>query len=196
MAKSTTPAFHCTECGWTATKWVGRCGECQAWGTVEEVGSVRARTTAAQVGSSPAVPIGAVDVAAARAVPTGIDELDRVLGGGLVAGAVVLLAGEPGVGKSTLLLDTAATWARTGRRVLYATGEESAAQVRLRPSRRPSLGCGEPRWMDGSRSRRRRSGSWRPATGPRAPESGGATLQSRSQNGHEAPTKWPGVTRA
>lgn len=135
MAKSTTPAFHCTECGWTATKWVGRCGECQAWGTVEEVGSVRARTTAAQVGSSPAVPIGAVDVAAARAVPTGIDELDRVLGGGLVAGAVVLLAGEPGVGKSTLLLDTAATWARTGRRVLYATGEESAAQVRLRAER-------------------------------------------------------------
>lgn len=135
MAKSTTPAFHCTECGWTATKWVGRCGECQAWGTVEEVGSVRARTTAAQVGSTPAVPIGAVDVAAARAVPTGIDELDRVLGGGLVAGAVVLLAGEPGVGKSTLLLDTAATWARTGRRVLYATGEESAAQVRLRAER-------------------------------------------------------------
>lgn len=135
MAKSTTPAFHCTECGWTATKWVGRCGECQAWGTVEEVGSVRARTTAAQVGSTPAVPIGAVDVAAARAVPTGIDELDRVLGGGLVAGAVVLLAGDPGVGKSTLLLDTAATWARTGRRVLYATGEESAAQVRLRAER-------------------------------------------------------------
>ncbi len=135
MAKSTTPAFHCTECGWTATKWVGRCGECQAWGTVEEVGSVRARTTAAQVGSTPAVPIGAVDVAAARAVPTGIGELDRVLGGGLVAGAVVLLAGEPGVGKSTLLLDTAATWARTGRRVLYATGEESAAQVRLRAER-------------------------------------------------------------
>jgi DNA repair protein RadA/Sms len=135
MAKALTPAYHCTECGWTTAKWVGRCGECQAWGSVEEVGAVRARTTAAQVGATPAVPIGSVDVAAARAVPTGIDELDRVLGGGLVAGAVVLLAGEPGVGKSTLLLDTAATWARAGRRVLYATGEESAAQVRLRAER-------------------------------------------------------------
>ncbi|HAN71072.1 MAG TPA: DNA repair protein RadA [Actinobacteria bacterium] len=135
MAKTTVSPFRCTECGWTTTKWVGRCGECQAWGTVEESGAVRARTTAVHTATTPAVPIGSVDVAAARAVPTGIEELDRVLGGGLVAGAVLLLAGEPGVGKSTLLLETAATWARTGRRVLYATGEESAAQVRLRAER-------------------------------------------------------------
>jgi DNA repair protein RadA/Sms len=85
--------------------------------------------------SEPARPIGAVDVAAAHARPTGVAELDRVLGGGLVAGAVALLAGEPGVGKSTLLLDVAARWARAGGRSLYVTGEESAAQVRLRAGR-------------------------------------------------------------
>ncbi len=82
----------------------------------------------------PAVPIGLIDATAARARPTGLDELDRVLGGGLVPGAVVLLAGEPGVGKSTLLLEAGARAATTGR-VLYVTGEESAAQVRLRADR-------------------------------------------------------------
>ena len=127
--------FRCGECGWTTAKWVGRCGECQAWGTVEEVGAPRARTTVPTATRTAAVPIGEVDVATARAVPTGIGELDRVLGGGLVPGAVLLLAGEPGVGKSTLLLETAATWARAGHRALYVTGEESAAQVRLRAER-------------------------------------------------------------
>jgi DNA repair protein RadA/Sms len=82
----------------------------------------------------PAVPIGLIDAAAAQVQPTGLDELDRVLGGGLVPGAVVLLAGEPGVGKSTLLLEAGARAAATGR-VLYITGEESAAQVRLRADR-------------------------------------------------------------
>jgi DNA repair protein RadA/Sms len=84
--------------------------------------------------SRPAIPIGLIDAAAARVQPTGLDELDRVLGGGLVPGAVVLLAGEPGVGKSTLLLEAGARAAATGR-VLYVTGEESAAQVRLRADR-------------------------------------------------------------
>jgi DNA repair protein RadA/Sms len=135
MAKVQSAPFRCADCGWTTSKWVGRCGECQAWGTVDEVGAVRARTTVASTNHSPALPIGAVAIESARAVPTGIDELDRVLGGGFVPGAVILLAGEPGVGKSTLLLDTAATWARHGHRALYVTGEESAAQVRLRAER-------------------------------------------------------------
>ncbi|MHB8796524.1 MAG: DNA repair protein RadA [Candidatus Nanopelagicales bacterium] len=135
MAKAQVPPYRCSDCGWTSPKWVGRCGECQAWGTVDEVGAPRARTTVVSSARTPAVPIGSVDLAAAHAVPTGIDELDRVLGGGLVPGAVLLLAGEPGVGKSTLLLETAATWARSGRRALYVTGEESAAQVRLRAER-------------------------------------------------------------
>lgn len=135
MAKTQTAPYRCTDCGWTSPKWVGRCGECQAWGTVDEVGAPRGRTTAAATARTPAIPIGQVDVASARAVSSGIGELDRVLGGGFVPGAVLLLAGEPGVGKSTLLLEAAATWARAGRRALYVTGEESTAQVRLRAER-------------------------------------------------------------
>jgi DNA repair protein RadA/Sms len=118
-------------------KWVGRCGECQAWGSIEALGtsSPRLRQLSAGPVTEPAVPIGEVDVAQVTARSTGVDELDRVLGGGLVPGAVVLLAGEPGVGKSTLLLEVAAQAARSGRRCLYVTGEESTAQVRLRADR-------------------------------------------------------------
>jgi DNA repair protein RadA/Sms len=151
MAKSTA-AYRCAECGWQAAKWVGRCGECQAWGTVEETAVprlVRAGIRAAGYGgtggrlgggpvSTAAMPIGMVDAAQAGARPTGLDELDRVLGGGLVPGAVLLLAGEPGVGKSTLLLEAGALVASTGP-VLYVTGEESAAQVRLRADRLGSV---------------------------------------------------------
>ncbi len=133
------PAFRCSECGWQTAKWVGRCGECQAWGSVSEVGAVSARTTAAASVARPAMPIGEVDVRRAGARPTGVPEFDRVLGGGIVPGAVVLVAGEPGIGKSTLLLDVAARTARSGdhgeRRVLYVSGEESAAQVRTRAER-------------------------------------------------------------
>jgi len=154
MAKSTA-GFRCAECGWQTPKWTGRCGECQAWGTVEETAVprlVRAGIRAAGYGaggqggpggrgrpgggpvSTAAMPIGKVDAAQASVRPTGLDELDRVLGGGLVPGAVVLLAGEPGVGKSTLLLEAGAQVAAAGP-VLYITGEESAAQVRLRADR-------------------------------------------------------------
>ena len=144
MAKSTagTAGYRCTECGWQAAKWSGRCGECQAWGTVEQAGASRlaragiravSHRSAAPV-STPAVPIGQVDASDAAARATGMDELDRVLGGGLVPGAVVLLAGEPGVGKSTLLLEAGALVAESGP-VLYVTGEESAAQVRMRADR-------------------------------------------------------------
>lgn len=138
-------AYRCRECGWTTAKWVGRCGECQQWGTIEEVGAAASgpRTTAADSVQTPARPITQVDATLARAASTGIAEFDRVLGGGLVPGAVVLMAGEPGVGKSTLLLDVAATFARgaeargagSTRDVLYVTGEESAAQVKLRADR-------------------------------------------------------------
>ena len=132
---SKAPAYKCAECGWTTVKWVGRCGECQAWGTVEETGAAVARTTAATTVLEPARRIAEVDATTAAFLPTGVDELDRVLGGGLVPGAVILLAGEPGVGKSTLLLDVAAKFARTAQDVLYVTGEESAAQVKLRAER-------------------------------------------------------------
>ncbi|MEP9384985.1 DNA repair protein RadA [Nocardioides sp. KR10-350] len=128
------PTYRCSECGWETVKWVGRCGECQAWGSVAEAAAPVGRTPAAPV-SSAAVPIGEVSVTEAGFRSSGVPELDRVLGGGLVPGAAILLAGEPGVGKSTLLLEVAAQTARYGRRTLYVTGEESASQVRLRADR-------------------------------------------------------------
>ena len=130
-------SYRCSECGWSSPKWVGQCRECLAWGTVEEAGtaSPMARAVAPR---RRAVPIGEVDGERASKRPTGVGELDRVLGGGIVPGAVILLAGEPGVGKSTLLLDIAAKAARNlegGGGVLYATGEESASQVKGRAER-------------------------------------------------------------
>ncbi len=141
MARTATAVmFQCSACGWRSSKWAGRCGDCEAWGTVAEGPAGEAPRPAGRAVLRPsepaaaALPIAQVDALAARARPTGMDELDRVLGGGLVPGAVVLLAGEPGVGKSTLLLEAGALAAATGR-VLYVTGEESAAQVRLRADR-------------------------------------------------------------
>ncbi|MFV2175103.1 DNA repair protein RadA [Actinomadura sp. LOL_016] len=140
-AKAAKAAYRCSECGWQTSKWVGRCGECQTWGTVIEGASATpARVVSAGPVSMPARPIGQVDVRSAQTRPTGLDELDRVLGGGIVPGAVLLLAGEPGIGKSTLLLEVAALASEKGddgeaKRVLYITGEESAEQVRLRADR-------------------------------------------------------------
>ncbi|MFR9806566.1 DNA repair protein RadA [Pseudonocardia sp. RS010] len=142
-------AYVCGECGHRAAQWVGRCPGCQAWGTLTEqaeparpaVGGGGLRRVAAGAPSTPARPIAEVALDSARARPSGVDELDRVLGGGLVPGAVVLLAGEPGVGKSTLLLEVAAkaAGALRGGSVLYVTGEESAGQVRLRAERTGAL---------------------------------------------------------
>jgi DNA repair protein RadA/Sms len=138
VVKSPSPAkdpFRCTECGWTANKWVGRCGECQTWGSVEEVSAPKKLSLVAGAVSSAAQPIGEVNLENAQAKSSGVSELDRVLGGGLVPGAAILLAGEPGVGKSTLLLSVAAESARKSLVSLYISGEESASQVRLRAER-------------------------------------------------------------
>ena len=158
MAKSSAGAgYRCTECGWQATKWTGRCGECQAWGTVEEAGGPRLARAGIRAVShgraaparTPAVPIGQVDATDASARPTGLDELDRVLGGGLVPGAVLLLAGEPGVGKSTLLLAAAAAQARPFQsldlRLLVDTQDDGlSGGLRYRPSTSRTLAssCG------------------------------------------------------
>ena len=131
---SSRPSHTCTECGWRSSRWVGRCGECQTWGSVVEA-APKLSQASSSVPVSKAVPIGAVNARLATHARTGVAELDRVLGDGLVPGVVVLLAGEPGVGKSTLLLEVAARWARNGHTTLYVTGEESAAQVRLRAGR-------------------------------------------------------------
>src|SRR5215218_9742371 len=105
MAKGSAPkraaatAYHCGECGWETTKWVGRCGECQAWGTVVERAAPRSRVQAGPV-TAPARPIGEIPIEDSQARTSGVPELDRVLGGGLVPGATILLAGEPEIGRA------------------------------------------------------------------------------------------------
>ncbi|MHB2021879.1 MAG: DNA repair protein RadA [Mycobacteriales bacterium] len=117
--------LSCTHCGVSASRWTGRCHSCGSWDTI--VAGTQPRRAA--------VPITGVDAAAAKFIVTGLEEFDRVLGGGLVPGSVTLLAGDPGVGKSTLALDIAARVAARGARVLVVTAEESAAAVRLRAQR-------------------------------------------------------------
>jgi DNA repair protein RadA/Sms len=143
MAPRTNSLYRCSECSAESVKWLGRCVSCQSWGTVDEVTGRAAGLTSSmgrggarpRVAVSAALPITEIPEGGANSWPSGLSEFDRVLGGGLVPGAVVLLAGEPGVGKSTLLLAVAARAARDGRRVLVVTGEETAAQVQGRASR-------------------------------------------------------------
>ena len=138
--------YNCSDCGASFPKWAGRCTSCGAWNTLVEdvedpandISSLAAGV--ALLAASPAQRIGDVDVSHGSPRSTGIPELDRVLGGGLVPGSVTLLGGEPGVGKSTLLLQALAAWPG---RTLYVSAEESAQQVRLRAERlgavRPEL---------------------------------------------------------
>ena len=129
-------SFRCSACGHSVAKWVGQCPDCGEWGTVGESATPTPTAGTMSVApSSPARPITEIDSTASVAIPTGIGEFDRVLGTGVVPGSVILLAGEPGVGKSTLLLETVKHWAQKGRRALYITGEESAGQVRMRAER-------------------------------------------------------------
>jgi DNA repair protein RadA/Sms len=117
---------------------VGRCPGCGAWGTVDELAALSGLSGAGQrpvAPASAAVPISCIEPGNTRHHPTGVSELDRLLGGGVVPGSVTLLAGDPGVGKSTLLLEVAHRWAESGRRALYVSGEESRGQIRLRADR-------------------------------------------------------------
>lgn len=141
MAKARTQ-FFCTECGNDTLRWQGQCPACQAWNTlVEERLPPRSRATAAQTaagaGGARAEPVRLRDVQGAdeRRWSSGLDEFDFVLGGGIVPGSVVLVGGEPGIGKSTLLLQVAARLETAGMATLYVSGEESALQVRLRADR-------------------------------------------------------------
>ncbi len=128
---------RCTACGGVSPRWAGRCPTCGEWNSLveEEVEVPTGAGPPPGWGGGVPVPLGQVDLAGAAPRPTGLDEFDRVLGGGLVAGSVTLLGGEPGVGKSTLLLQVLRTMADSGARVLLVSAEESAQQVRLRAER-------------------------------------------------------------
>lgn len=142
MAKVRTE-WHCTECGAHAAKWIGRCNECGAFGTYIEVDLERAVPSVGGARSSSATVL-ALDEAGrdeAPRVEIGIKELDQVLGGGLVFGSLTLLGGEPGIGKSTVLLQAAESLASKGMQVLYVCGEESPRQIGLRASR---IGAASP----------------------------------------------------
>src|SRR2546423_8650116 len=123
--------YACTDCGYTAGRWFGKCPGCNAFGTLVEevVGGPTAKAP-----PQPLLRLVDVEVSEAARIPTGVDELDRVLGGGLVPASLVLVGGEPGVGKSTLLLMALRSISAT-RKVILVTGEESPAQVSLRAAR-------------------------------------------------------------
>ncbi|MDQ1478307.1 MAG: hypothetical protein QOE62_3536 [Actinomycetota bacterium] len=146
------PLFVCSTCDYQSPKWLGRCTECGTWGSVAETepaAVLPARTAAGRrsvnrvaVGLRAApvpMPIGEVETAGASQLPTDVPELDRVLGGGLVAGSVTLIGGEPGMGKSTLLMQALGRLATRGARCLLVCAEESAAQVRMRADRLGAL---------------------------------------------------------
>ena len=148
MPKTAKTHFFCSACGNEEPRWFGRCASCGAWNTAAEAPSAKPASGGAAKSArarwAPAGPAGAprgprpladVEVAAAPRASTGLAELDRVLGGGVVAGSIILVGGDPGIGKSTLMLQLAGSLAGKGGRVLYVSGEESEEQVRLRAGR-------------------------------------------------------------
>jgi len=130
MAKAAAVHFTCAECGYSTGRWLGRCPGCGSFGTLSEEGP----TGNGPAEARPLLRLADVEVDEAERISTGVAELDRVLGGGLVPASLVLVGGEPGVGKSTLLLMALASISRE-RRALLVTGEESTAQVKLRAGR-------------------------------------------------------------
>jgi DNA repair protein RadA/Sms len=137
MAKA--PSFTCTACGASHTKWSGRCDACGAWNTIVEEAPLSAGPAAKSLGAARGSRVALGSLAATEPDPprvaSGMGELDRVLGGGLVPASAILVGGDPGIGKSTLLLQAAASFARAGLRCVYVTGEEATAQVRMRAAR-------------------------------------------------------------
>src|SRR5579862_1857832 len=139
----TSPVFICSACGQTTPKWQGQCPHCDEWNTLEAGIAPRSRATASNPTATPRTLDSTLGASPER-LPSGQEELDRVFGGGIVPGSVTLLGGDPGIGKSTLLLQVAAHVAGV-RGVLYASGEESVSQVGLRAQRLGltalALGC-------------------------------------------------------
>lgn len=148
MAKSKTTAFFCKECGYESSKWMGQCPACRAWNSLVEepvakapskggtpLGRSVSQAGAGSLYTSKAALLSEIDIEEQDRIPTGFKELDRVLGDGIVAGSLVLVGGDPGIGKSTLLLQVCRNLSGAGHRVLYISGEESLKQIKLRASR-------------------------------------------------------------
>ncbi|MBB96267.1 MAG: DNA repair protein RadA [Rhodobacteraceae bacterium] len=137
MAKS--PSFTCSACGAVHSKWSGRCDSCGAWNTISETETLSRTPGKSGLGTARGRTLDLSDLGHDEAPPprtaSGIDELDRVLGGGLVEASAILVGGDPGIGKSTLLLQAAASFARNGLDTIYVSGEEASAQVRMRARR-------------------------------------------------------------
>lgn len=136
----TKSVYVCTECGYQSAKWLGKCPSCSEWNTLEEQVLVDEKKTKGvstpySGKSSPAVQLNKLEAPDYMRIKTGTDELDRVLGGGLVSGSVVLISGEPGIGKSTLLMQICGTIADEGKKILYVSGEESPSQLKMRANR-------------------------------------------------------------
>lgn len=147
MARAKTTAFFCRECGYESSKWMGQCPACKAWNSMVEEPVSKTSGAVSPSGRQTAGGLGASGRAARASllseirlekedrIPTGFNELDRVLGDGIVSGSLVLVGGDPGIGKSTLLLQVCRRLAADGRRVLYISGEESLKQIKMRASR-------------------------------------------------------------
>lgn len=138
MAKAKTTAFFCQNCGYESAKWQGQCPACHEWNTFTEepvvkvAGSAEVKKAAAEIKP---VRLSEVHTDEKQRISSGMEELDRVLGGGIVAGSLMLVGGDPGIGKSTLLLQVCHNLTRDGHKVLYVSGEESAQQIKLRAQR-------------------------------------------------------------
>ena len=149
MARESKTVYTCSECGGTSPRWLGQCPSCNAWNTLVEGVAEPAAATRNQrfqslARAAPVATLSQIEASDVERTPTGIEELDRVLGGGIVEGGVVLIGGDPGIGKSTLLLQALDALSRRGAKTLYVTGEESGAQVALR-SRRLALPASQVR---------------------------------------------------
>ena len=138
MAKAKTTVFFCQNCGYESAKWQGQCPACHEWNTfteepvVKAAGSAAVKKAAAEIKP---VRLSEVHTDEKQRISSGMEELDRVLGGGIVAGSLMLVGGDPGIGKSTLLLQVCHNLIRDGHKVLYVSGEESAQQIKLRAQR-------------------------------------------------------------
>ena len=135
MAK-TKSKFVCQNCGYESAGYLGKCPDCGSWSSfVEEVSGIETKSNLTLPDNNPPKKLSEIEMNTEIRITTGISEFDRVLGGGIVQGSLVLIAGDPGIGKSTILLQTSGELSKAGKKVLYISAEESSSQIKLRAER-------------------------------------------------------------